>query len=403
MKKYLFVIVLLGMTLAASGCGASDPGSNKILFSTNDLGENPITLFTMDPDGSNLTKVYEYEGGDGRGLAHFSADGSTVLLVDAVQLGSSSGELPNFRYDLVTVKADGSNKIIWADDLEATLTCMNFLYAQLSADGSRLLYNLPQGDQCAEELLLSGTYQMDPQVAYQSNGERFVSRFSEDGKTIIVYEDGVILGISSNDLSQKTLFSDENFPYLNLVSTHAGNLYFKATTDVMQIKLMQLDLGSGKTTTLYEGDDPNFFTIAPDGNSMLYIHQSFRESPLLAGCDDPSQRVAFGLYDFGSDELTTLSCSSYYGFTTRYSFDGKYVFADKLGVTVFNMQGEAVFENENGGPGVFSPNSHDLLYWNRDDPERTCLHKVNLDTGAEVELEASCQERGMFVRSLDWR
>ena len=50
MKKFLFVIVLLGMVLAASGCGASNPGSHKIIFATTNIMEGPMTLHAMDPD-----------------------------------------------------------------------------------------------------------------------------------------------------------------------------------------------------------------------------------------------------------------------------------------------------------------------------------------------------------------
>jgi hypothetical protein len=406
MKKFLLAVVAIAATLGAVACGNASTGGHKILFSILDLENPPIKLYTMNPDGSNLLEVYQYEHGDQLAPARLSDDGSSILLVDAYNTGS--GNIPTFNYSLVTLNADGTNPITWVDGAEMSLTCIGLFKPQLSRDGSVLLYNQPKGDECTSDLYLSGTAQMNPQVVYEGGERPFSYLLSEDGNSIIVMQSftreqaATILVVNRQTFKPVTLYDDPEDIAFRLVSVMSNRLYFITTVDASTFTLKMLDLSSGRTTTFFEGGGVTDVAVAPDGGSMLYLFPVpySREDPLGAGCEFPD--YTFGLYDFGTEKVTNLSCDQFPSASISYSYDGEYAYSATLTGNVFNKQGQVAFANDEFMLGVFSPDSHEFLYFKKSDSGGKCLHIRNLDNGKESILEESCQQRGGTV-SLDWQ
>jgi hypothetical protein len=408
MKKILLAAVAIAMTVGAIACGNTSPGGHKILFSIFEFENLRYKLYTMNPDGSNMIEIYRYEVGEQshQVQARLSDDGSTILIVDAYPIGS--GVAPDFNYSLITMNADGANPITWIEDAEMGFFCMDLFQPQLSGDGSVLLYNQPQGDDCTSDLYFSGTTQKAPQVVYKWEEIPFSYLASEDGNTIIVCQTlseqvPAILLIDRQTLKPVTVYNDPEDVADGLESIRSNRLYFKTlNTSTFTQSLRMLELGSGSTTSLYDGALFLDVAIAPDGSSMLY-HSLVRRSgddALGAGCSFPDD--AFGVYNFGSKKVTNLFCEQSSRVSLSYSYDGKYVYSATVRGSVFNNQGQMVFENDEGWHGIFSPDSPEFLYWAKSDSGEQCLHIRNLVSGRETVLAESCTQAGPAYL-LNWQ
>jgi hypothetical protein len=247
-------------------------------------------------------------------------------------------------------------------------------------------------------------------VVYEGGERPFSYLLSEDGNSIIVMQSftreqaATILLINRQTLKQTALYDDPDDIAFRLVSEMSNRLYFLTTIDASTFTLKMLELSSGRTTTFFEGEGVADVAIAPDGGSMLYLFPVFfsGDDPLGAGCKFPE--YAFGLYDFGTEKATNLSCDQFPSASVSYSYDGKYAYSATLTGNVFNKQGQVAFENDEFMLGVFSPDSHEFLYWAKSDSGGKCLHIRNLDSGKETTIVESCQQTSpLSTVSLDWQ
>ncbi len=392
--KYL----LIACAIALIACtGSMKPGeTSKILFLEYDHSNKTASLYTMDPDGSDKTKVYSYRSNLFSWQARLSPQGSYITLVDQEERG---------RYDLLTMNSSGSGILYWAQGKEAWDACITQINAMFSPDEQKFLYNLPEGDySCHGELFLSSSQKVEPRSLFSPvSGSLYL--FSEDGNSIFLHADVVtVLEISTQDLSQHELFTSKD--NLQFVDTRPDTLYYYLLTTEGR-KFYSFNTKSGLSThmiTFSAGEE--YFTFSPDGETVAFITSDELNSSVAQECGG----LVIRLLQIGSGISVDLACEGPFQHFFQYSFNGKYIYAQDTvrqeagGVLVFDYTGELVFADDLGFGGFFAPDSNQLVYWKLSESDGYCAHMVNIDTRASELLEGSCLgSEDLSPRTLDWK
>ncbi len=379
---FVFVMVLLW------GCAA--PHDVHLLIKTFAIDTSVSTYYSINPDGTDKTLVSIPGGTEGIVGAWLSPSGNKIIVLKSQSFGSSNPMMSSFT--LMTMNVDGSDPIVWVEDVAGGVFCAYYYYnANFSSDDRYFQFIRPEGTSCAyTDLLLSPADQNNPTVIYHNEAGKFQSRFTSDGRSILVVQQNDLFLIPRSGGEPVVLYNDDLGLYLDLINIIGSKVYFASYPDLENENLFALDLRSKQTTLLYEGARMDVYAISRDQASLITIRERPDEVDPSLECALSDYSYVVSRLDASSGDITDITCNQNGFASISYTDDGKYLFIGETIINVFSSDGKLVFESQTGTWGQFLPGSHDYIYWVKDDTNGYCLHKRNLDTGVEEVYTLSC-------------
>jgi Tol biopolymer transport system component len=289
----IWVLALVETTNTAEA--SSLPHNGKIAFSSNRGGSDQYDIYTVEPEGSNLSRltnsthwetrpIWSPDGtemafSDDRGdvgIPVMSADGSNLRYIttdpnitgsvsffptwspDGTKLAFSSGNPPDAIFDIYTIDLDGSNQI----NLTKTPR-QNESYADFSPDGSQMCFSFGSGGpKPAFGIYLMNADGSDPTLLFEDDSSGQCD-WSPNGTKIVFNHTDFSDDTSGEGYGDAEVFviNADGSGLTNLTSNSAGDYNPRWSPDGTKITFM----------SNRDGGDYDIYTMDADGSDVAQV------------------------------------------------------------------------------------------------------------------------------------